>query len=324
MSRTAFFCRAAAAGSRHFSTSRASALKVAFLGVGNMGRHMCANLVKAGHAVAAYDVSPAGAAAAAAAGASAAQSIAAAAAGADVVVTMLPNSPHVREAYEGRGGVFEAGPAPGALLLDCSTIDPAAAASLGAAAARRGLRFLDAPVSGGVGGAEKGTLTFMVGGAPDAFAAAAAPGGVLRAMGKNVVHTGGPGTGQVAKICNNMVLGVSMAAVAEAMNLGVRLGADAKTLAGIINSSSGRCWASDTYNPVPGVMEGVPAAKGYAGGFGTALLVKDMGLALAAGRAVGAPLPAAAAAATTYETMLARGHNLDFSSVYAWLAGKPL
>lgn len=322
--------------------------QVGFIGLGNMGKHMAANLIKSGHQLTVFDREWCAAASRRALGglgrvdvvlnpsprfgavstqavqelqgkgATAAVSAAAASAGADVVVTMLPSSPHVREVYEGAQGVFSAVSA-GTLLVDCSTIDPNVSRALARAAESRKLRLVDAPVSGGVGGAERGTLTFMVGSAPGEFEAVKP---LLEAMGKNIVHCGPAGTGQVAKICNNMVLGISMHAVCEAMNLGVKLGADPRTLAGIINTSSGRCWSSDTYNPVPGVMPDVPSARGYAGGFGSALMLKDLGLALDAGKAVGAALPTAGAALATYQLMLTQGlGGKDFSAVYAFLAG---
>jgi 3-hydroxyisobutyrate dehydrogenase len=178
--------------------------------------------------------------------------------------------------------------------------------------------MVDAPVSGGVGGATNGTLTFMVGGAPADFERAKP---TLSKMGQNIVHCGDVGTGEVAKICNNLVLGVSMAAVSEAINLGVKLGIDPKVLSGVMNTSSGRCWSSDTYNPCPGVMPNVPASRGYSGGFATPLMLKDLTLATAAGAASHSPLPMAAAAQQLYETLCAHGHTgLDFSSVYKFLA----
>ena len=303
----------------------AAKLSVAFIGLGNMGSRMAANLIKRGHALTVFDVAPAAARALEAQGARAAASPGEAARGADAVVTMLPSSPHVRECYEraagggGLAGVFS-GARRGALLVDSSTIDPAASRALAAAARERGLRMVDAPVSGGVGGAEAGTLTFMVGADDAADFAAARP--LLEGMGKNIVLCGGVGTGQVAKLCNNLVLGISMNAVAEAMNLGVRLGADPKVLAGVINSSSGRCWSSDTYNPVPGVMPNVPSSRGYSGGFGSALMAKDLGLAIDAARAAGAPLPTGSAAAAVYAMLLAHGQGgKDFSVVYEFLKG---
>ena len=179
--------------------------------------------------------------------------------------------------------------------------------------------MVDAPVSGGVGGAEAGTLTFMVGGSEVDFASASE---LLVSMGKNLVHCGGAGNGQVAKICNNLVLGISMNAVSEAMNLGVQLGIDPHTLAGIINTSSGRCWSSDTYNPHPGVLPGVPSSRDYEGGFGTDLMLKDMGLAADAAKSVKAPLPTGAAATAIYTAMSQHGlGRKDFSAVYKFLQG---
>lgn len=240
-----------------------------------------------------------------------------AASGADAVVTMLPSSPHVRDVYE--KSVFGAA-APGALLIDCSTIDPATTKSLAAGASARKLRMVDAPVSGGVGGAEAGSLTFMVGGSGADFEAAKP---LLQAMGKNIVHCGGAATGQIAKLVNNLILGISMNAVCEAMNLGVKLGADPKVLAAIINTSSGRCWSSDTYNPVPGVMPNVPASRGYTGGFQVPLMAKDLGLAIDAARSVGAPLATGSAAHAVYQLMAAQGQGgKDFSAVYEFLAGQ--
>ena len=224
-----------------------AAQKIAFIGLGQMGRHMASNLLKAGHSLIVCDASPAAvesftrqhptASVAATPGAAAAHP------GTTAVITMLPSSPHVRACYEegGARGIF-GGARPGTLLVDCSTINPGVAASVGSAAAARGLPFVDAPVSGGVGGAEAGTLTFMVGGPAPAFAAAQP---LLGAMGRNIVHVGGPGAGCAAKLCNNLVLGASMLAVAEAMQLGRRLGVDAHVLAGIINTSSGKCWSSE-------------------------------------------------------------------------------
>lgn len=237
----------------------------------------------------------------------------------DVVITMLPSSPHVRDVYESAaGGVFNAAK-PGALLIDCSTIDPTVTRALSSVALSRKLRMLDAPVSGGVGGAEAATLTFMVGGTAADYEAGRP---LLAQMGKNIVHCGGAGAGQIAKLCNNLVLGISMNAVAEAMNLGVRLGADPKTLAAIINTSSGRCWSSEVYNPCPGVLPNVPASRGYTGGFGSALMAKDLGLALDAAKTVGAPLPTGGTAHAVYQLMLAQGlADRDFSAVYAFLHG---
>jgi len=206
---------------------------------------------------------------------------------------------------------------PNSLFIDASTIDPTAAREVSAEAARRGATLLDAPVSGGVGGAEAGTLTFMVGGDPASFERAKP---LLQCMGKNIVHCGASGNGQVVKVCNNLVLGISMIGVAEAMNLGISLGMDAKTLAGIFNTSSARCWSSDTYNPVPGVLPNVPAARGYAGGFGVDLMAKDLGLAVNAAEKIKSPLPLGGVALQIYNLLAAHGYGgKDFGSVYAFL-----
>jgi 3-hydroxyisobutyrate dehydrogenase len=300
---------------RAFSTSGASMDKIAFVGLGNMGGHMAANLVKAGHEVTVFDVSQAAVDTAVSKGAKAAASAAEAAAASDTFISMLPSNPHVKAVY---GDVIDAAPK-GSLFLDCSTIDPNVAKEVAAQAVAAGHRMADAPVSGGVGGAEAGTLTFMVGGDDEVFAEAKP---VLEGMGANIVHCGAVGTGQVAKICNNLILGISMTGVAEAMNLGVKLGADPKILAGIINTSSGRCWSSDTYNPCPGVMEGVPASRGYTGGFGSKLIHKDLGLALDAAKSVGAPLPSGSVVHSLYGIMSSiDAGDKDFSAVYELLSG---
>jgi len=287
-------------------------MRIAFIGLGNMGAPMARNLLKAGHAVAAFDVVRAALDALATAGARAAPSVRAAVDGAELVISMLPSSPHVRSVYLGEEGVLAAA-ARGTLLVDSSTIDPHTAREVAARAAERGLPMADAPVSGGTGGAEAGTLTFMVG-AEGALFERVKP--VLAAMGKAIVHCGGPGTGQVAKICNNLLLGISMIGVSEAMSLGAALGIDPKVLAGIINTSSGRCWSSDTYNPYPGVLENAPAARGYTGGFGTDLMLKDLSLATDAARQARQPVVLGAAAQQLYQLWSASGAGgKDFSSI---------
>ena len=287
-------------------------MKIGFVGLGNMGAPMARNLLKAGHAVTAYDVVRANLDKLVAAGAAAAASARLAAAQAEMVITMLPSSPHVRAVYLGEDGVL-AGAPPGATLVDSSTIDPHTARDVAAAAAARGFAMADAPVSGGTGGAEAATLTFMVGAAPPVFETIKP---VLAAMGRNIVYCGGAGNGQVAKICNNLLLGISMIGVAEAMNLGASLGIDPKLLAGVINTSSGRCWSSDTYNPYPGVMENVPAARGYTGGFGTDLMLKDLGLANEAARQAKAPVPLGAMAQQLYQLWSSPGAGgQDFSGI---------
>jgi 3-hydroxyisobutyrate dehydrogenase len=205
-------------------------------------------------------------------------------------------------------------------MIDASTIDPATAQEVAGKAKEKGSAMLDAPVSGGVMGAENATLSFMLGGEP-VDVERAKP--LLSLMGKNIVHCGAVGTGQVAKICNNLVLAISMIGVSEAMNLGVTLGIDPKILAGIFNTSSARCWSSEVYNPVPGVLPNVPSSRGYTGGFGSALMAKDVGLAVAAANAVKAPLPLGGVALQLYNLLGAHGHGgRDFSVVYEFLAAK--
>jgi 3-hydroxyisobutyrate dehydrogenase len=287
-------------------------MKIAFIGLGHMGAPMARNLLKAGHSLVVFDVVQNNLDALTGAGAVAAQSAKDAAAKAELVITMLPSSPHVKSVYLGKDGVL-AGVAKGTTLIDSSTIDPHTAREVIAAATEHGNPMADAPVSGGTGGAEAGTLTFMVGGTAEVFERIAP---VLRQMGKNIVHCGAAGTGQVAKICNNMILGISMIGVSEAMNLGAALGIDPKVLAGIINTSSGRCWSSDTYNPYPGVMGNVPASRGYAGGFGADLMLKDLGLATDAAKMSKQPVMMGALAQQLYQTLSAQGAGgQDFSAV---------
>jgi 3-hydroxyisobutyrate dehydrogenase len=287
-------------------------MKLAFIGLGNMGGPMARNLIKAGHTLTVFDVVRANVDALVAAGATAAGSAKHAAAGSEWVITMLPSSPHVRSVYLGDEGVL-AGVAPGVPLIDSSTIDPHTAREVAAAASSRGNPMADAPVSGGTGGARAATLTFMVGAERPLFERIEP---LLSQMGRNIVHCGGTGTGQAAKICNNLLLGISMIGVAEAMSLGVTLGIEPKTLAGIINTSSGRCWSSDTYNPYPGVMENVPAARGYTGGFGADLMLKDLGLATDAAKLAKQPVVLGAAAQQLYQLLSAQGGGaLDFSAI---------
>ena len=285
-------------------------MKIAFIGLGNMGGGMAANLAKAGHDVRAFDLSETALAQAREAGCTGFSSAKEAVQGVDAVVSMLPNGQIVDKVYTDE----VIGHAPqGALMIDCSTIDPHSAREVAKAAAEHGNPMLDAPVSGGTGGAAAGTLTFMVGGS-DADFDRAQP--ILAAMGKNIVHCGAAGNGQVAKVANNMLLGISMIGVAEAMALGVALGMDAKTLTGVINTSSGRCWSSDTYNPFPGVLDNVPASRGYSGGFGSDLMLKDLGLATEAAKQVRQPVILGALAQQLYQSFSAQGHGgLDFSAI---------
>ncbi|MES2868658.1 MAG: 3-hydroxyisobutyrate dehydrogenase [Pseudomonadota bacterium] len=288
-------------------------MNIGFLGLGNMGGPMALNLLKAGHTLTVFDLSSASLARLVEAGATAAESPAGIAqSDAELIITMLPAAAHVKSVYLGANGLL-AHVQPGVSLIDCSTIDPLTAREVAKAAAEHGNPMLDAPVSGGTGGAAAGTLTFMVGGSITDFDRARP---VLEAMGKNIVHCGDTGNGQVAKVANNMLLGISMIGVSEAMALGVSLGMEASVLAGIINTSSGRCWSSDTYNPFPGVLENAPAARGYSGGFGTDLMLKDLCLASEAAKQIGQPVLLGAFAQQLYQSFSAQGNgSLDFSAI---------
>lgn len=237
----------------------------------------------------------------------------------DSIITMLPSSPHVQQVYGADNGLL-AGLGKNTLLIDTSTIDPTIAREVNGRVVLAGGEMLDAPVSGGTKGATEGTLTFMVGGDRNTFERARP---ILSSMGKNIVYCGGVGNGQVAKICNNLVLAISMIGVSEAMNLGIRLGMDAKVLAGIFNTSSARCWSSDTYNPVPGVMENVPASRGYTGGFAADLMAKDLSLVLMAASSSKIPVPLGGTASQIYNLLSTHGFGgKDFSSVYEFLQKK--
>ncbi len=291
-------------------------MKIAFIGLGNMGGGMAANLVKTGHEVAAFDLSAEALTRAVAAGCSAAASAAAAVAGVDAVVTMLPAGKHVAGVYA--GDVFAAAPA-AAALLDCSTIDVATAKAVAADAGARGFAMVDAPVSGGIAAANAGTLTFMVGGTAEAFARAEP---ILKAMGKVVIHAGEAGAGQAAKICNNMLLGASMVATAEAFVLARKLGLDAQTFFDISSKASGQCWSMTSYCPVPGPVPTAPSNRDYEGGFASALMLKDLKLAVEAAQGVGASVPMGAQAEALYQMFAGLGGaGKDFSAVIKLLDG---
>lgn len=285
--------------------------QLAFIGLGNMGGPMALNLLKAGHQVRVFDLSAAALDAARAAGAIVAASPAAAVEGAEAVVSMLPASKHVEGVYLGDQGLL-ASIAPGTLVIDCSTIAPASSRKVADAARARGIDFIDAPVSGGTAGAAAGTLTFIVGGAAELLERARP---YLSVMGKNIFHAGGNGAGQVAKICNNMLLGIHMAGSAEALALGVANGLDPKVLSDIMVKSSGRNWSLELYNPWPGVMDNVPASRGYTGGFGSALMLKDLGLAAEAATAAGSAIPLGELARNLYQLHCQDEGGLDFSSI---------
>jgi len=291
---------------------------VAFIGVGNMGGPMARNLVKAGHDVRAFDLSAAVLEPVVSAGAKKAASANEAAKDADVVITMLPAGTHVRSVYLDNGILGAA--KKGAALIDSSTIDVDSARAVHAAAEKAGFDFLDAPVSGGVGGAEAGTLTFMCGGSDSAFAKAQP---ILEKMGKKIVHAGGAGAGQAAKICNNMLLAISMIGTCEAFALGEKLGLDSQKLFDIMSTSSGQCWSVTTYCPVPGPVKTSPANRDYTGGFATALMLKDLKLAQSAAQSAGATTPLGAEAAQLYALFAAKGHGgVDFSGIIQMLRGQ--
>ena len=291
---------------------------IAFIGLGNMGLPMARNLLRAGHQVVGYDVVAAALEAAARAGVRAAGSAALATTGAECVITMLPEGRHVRDVYLGDQGII-ARAEPDALLVDCSTIDVDSARAVHGAALERGLEMLDAPVSGGVAGAENATLTFMVGGSEQGVARARP---ILERMGKAVVHTGPAGNGQAAKICNNMLLAISMIGVCEAFVLAERLGLAADKLFEVSSQSSGQCWSLTSYCPVPGPVPSSPANRDYRAGFTAAMMAKDLRLAQNAAQSVDAPTPMGAQARSLYALFANRGHGgLDFSAIIRMIAG---
>ena len=285
-------------------------MKIAFIGLGNMGGGMAANLVKAGHEVRAFDLAEAALKNAEAAGCVPSTSIREAVAGADAVITMLPNGKIIADVYA--GDVI--GPAPAdALLLDCSTIDVATAKHVAKQAEAAGYAMVDAPVSGGIAAANAGTLTFMVGGSDAAFARAEP---ILAAMGKAVIHAGAAGAGQAAKICNNMILGAQMISTCEAFMLAQKLGLDAQVFYDIASKASGQSWSMTSYCPVPGVGPNSPADNDYQGGFATALMLKDLKLAMDAAASVGAQTPIASRATELYQAFADSGAGaLDFSAI---------
>jgi 3-hydroxyisobutyrate dehydrogenase len=291
--------------------------EVAFLGLGNMGLPMALNLVRAGFTVSGHDLVAGNVERFVAGGGSTEADSLAAVANAKTVITMLPASRDVESAYVGERGILSHAK-PGTLLIDCSTIAPDTARKVAAAAMERNLSLLDAPVSGGTAGAAAATLTFMVGGSADDFAAARR---YLEKMGKAIFHAGAHGAGQTVKMCNNMLLGIQMIGTCEAIRLGVANGIDPKLLSEIIGKSSGRNWALEVYNPCPGVMQNVPAARGYSGGFGVDLMLKDLGLAVENSLSTGSSVPLGALARNLYNLHSKSGAgSLDFSSIFSMFA----
>jgi 3-hydroxyisobutyrate dehydrogenase len=292
--------------------------RIGFIGLGNMGLPMALNLIKAEHVVCGYDVNTVAVEKLVAAGGTAAGSVAAAASRVDLVITMLPAGAQVREVYLQPAGVLDSA-APDTLLIDSSTIDVETARAVAGAARAKSLPMLDAPVSGGVSGAAAATLTFMIGGSEAAFARAKP---VLEAMGKTIVHAGGPGNGQAAKLCNNLMLGVSMIAVSEGFVLAEKLGLDRQKLFDISSKSSGQCWSLTSYCPVPGPVPASPANRDYQPGFSAAMMLKDLKLAQDAARAVDATAPLGAAAAALFGLYVGHGFgDRDFSGIINFLRG---
>jgi 3-hydroxyisobutyrate dehydrogenase len=293
--------------------------RIGFIGLGNMGLPMVRNLLKAGHEVIAFDVVARVLDAAVTAGAGAARSATDAAAATELVMTMLPEGRHVREVYLGAEGVIAAA-AEGVLLIDCSTIDVATARAVWQAAADRGLEMVDAPVSGGVAGAVNATLTFMVGGEAGAVAKARP---ILQKLGATIVHTGPSGSGQAAKICNNMMLAISMIGVAEAFTMAERLGLSTEALFQVASRSSGQSWALTSYCPVPGLVPSSPANRAYQAGFTAAMMAKDLRLAQDAANSVDAATPLGSEARNLYALFKRKGHGeLDFSAIIKMIAGE--
>lgn len=288
-------------------------MKVAFLGLGNMGLPMALNLVKAGHQVRGFDLVQTQLDALKACGGIPALSPSDAVLDADVIISMLPASRHVEALYLGDSGLLAVA-SPKTLLIDCSTISPKVSQAVAAQAKAKGFAMIDAPVSGGTAGAQAGTLTFMVGG-DSVDLDRARP--LLEKMGKNIFHAGASGSGQTVKVCNNMLLGIQMLGTSEALRLGIANGMDPKVLSDIMSKSSGRNWVLELYNPCPGVMDSVPSSKGYAGGFGVDLMLKDLGLATENANDLDASIPLGELARRLYEVHSQAGNGqLDFSSVF--------
>ncbi|KAH8270803.1 hypothetical protein KR018_005120 [Drosophila ironensis] len=297
---------------RAMSTKGASK-NIGFVGLGNMGSKMAGHLINAGHKLHVFDVvkPPCDELAAKGATVYGKGETGKLAQNSDFVITMLPNNTIVEAAYD---EMIECGVNKNTFFIDSSTISPQLVQTLQKRISEKGARFVDAPVSGGVPGAEAATLTFMVGGTQAEYDAVRA---VLQNMGKQITHCGSHGMGQAAKLCNNMMLGISMIGVAEAMNLAIRQGLDPKIFAEIINSSTGRCWSSEAYNPVPGISPTAPANRGYTGGFPCALINKDLGLAAGVAEATNTPIPMGSLASKVYTSLVNNGEaNRDFSVVY--------
>ncbi|CAD5112842.1 DgyrCDS2054 [Dimorphilus gyrociliatus] len=309
---------------RHFSVTNASKSNIGFIGLGNMGNHMAKNLMKKGESIVVFDISKESVNSLTTDGekinnllrAQAASSPSEVAANCEKIITMLPSNPHVKEVYTGNNGILS-GVKKGSLLLDSSTIDPAVSRHVGEQCQAKGASYMDCPVSGGVNAARDGILTFMVGGDSAKFEEAKS---ILEKMGKNIIQCGELGTGNSAKICNNMLLAISMIGTSETMNLGVKLGLKPELLAQILNMSTGRCWSSELYNPYPGILPNVPSSNDYQGGFGSALMRKDLGLSQDAASATKSATPLGKKAFEIYSEMSDKGFGQkDFSSALKFI-----
>ncbi|XP_043468885.1 3-hydroxyisobutyrate dehydrogenase, mitochondrial [Leptopilina heterotoma] len=297
-------------GSREFSN-------VGFIGLGQMGSRMAKNILKKGHKLTVFDVNKFAVTKLCESGATSAESAAEVSQTSEIIITMLPSNKHVLDCYTGEKGILSFAKK-NTLLIDSSTIDPSVSETVSQEAEKKNMRFIDGPVSGGVNAAENGTLTFMVGGLRNNFDDAKS---IFEAMGSRIVHCGEKvGMGQAAKLCNNMLLAISMIGTAEAFNLGQKLGLDSKVLAEIVNSSSGRCWASEVYNPVPGLIPNVPSSNNYQGGFGTTLMAKDLGLAQDIASRSKTPILLGSLAHQIYLAVISKGFaDKDFSVIYQFL-----
>ena len=292
--------------------------KIGFIGLGNMGGPMVANLVAAGHSVSAFDIAADAVSRAVESGATAADSAAATADGAEVIITMLPAGAQVRSVYVGDDGVLDA-LEKGALVIDCSTIDVPAARDMIVEAEKRGLEMIDAPVSGGIGGAVAGTLTFMCGGTAQAYGRAEP---ILQVMGKNVFHAGDAGAGQSVKVCNNLMLAIQMISVSEGFGLAEKLGLDSQKLFDIVSTATSQCWAMTSYCPVPGPVPTSPANNDYQAGFTVAMMLKDLKLSQEAATTTGANTPLGAQATELFDAYAAAGNeDLDFSAIIRRITG---
>ncbi|KAK0161556.1 hypothetical protein PV327_010015 [Microctonus hyperodae] len=290
-------------GYRNFSN-------VGFVGLGNMGNSMAKNLLKKGHKLTVYDTNKSAVTNLVEAGARGASSAEELSKESNIVITMLPTNDHVWDSYTGENGLLR-GAQKNAIFIDSSTIDPLMSQKISIETLKKGAKFLDGPVSGGVVGARDGTLTFMVGGNEDVYKCVKS---VLEAMGTRIVHCGDVGMGQVAKLCNNMLLAISMIGVSEVVNLADRLGLDPKVMLSILNTSTGRCWSSEIYPPIPGVIDTVPSSNNYQGGFMTSLMTKDLGLAQSAATRSNTAIPLGSLAHQIYRILMTHGHEQkDFS-----------